>query len=79
LEDVVSSGLYLGIRWYSQYPNHYAGDAKGATAAIGKLSIEGRTQKLVDMIKTVKADKKTIDLQNEFFKESLSPLDTKAK
>ena len=38
------SNLYTGIWWYAQYPNHYAGDAKDANAAIGELSIEGRSQ-----------------------------------
>jgi len=73
------SGLYSGIRWYSQYPNHYAGDAKDATAALGELSFESRSQTLADYIKAVKADQTTLRLQNEFFNESMLPLDTKAK
>ena len=75
----VPSGLYLGIRWYSQYPNHYAGDAKDANTTIGELSIEGRSQTLADFIKAVKADQNTIRLQNDFFKDSQSPLDTKVR
>jgi creatinine amidohydrolase len=79
LQPHVPNGLYLGIRWYSQYPNHYAGDAKGANKAIGELSIEGRAQTLAEMIKAVKADNRTIDVQNEFFNESKLPLETKPK
>jgi len=75
----VPNGLYLGIRWYSQYPNHYAGDAKDANTTIGELSVEGRSQTLADFIKAVKADQMTIRLQNDFFKDSQSPLDTKVK
>ena len=75
----VPSGLYSGIRWYSQYPNHYAGDAKDATVALGELSLESRSQTLADFIKVVKADQTTLRLQNDFFKESQSPLDTKVK
>ena len=71
--------LYTGIWWYSLFPNHYAGDAKDANVALGEISIEGSVAELIRWIKAVKADNNTIQLQNEFFKESLSPLDTKAK
>ena len=70
--------LYLGIRWYARYPNHYAGDAKDANTEIGELALGGRAERLIELIKEVKADNNTIKLQNEFFKGSLSPLDTKA-
>jgi creatinine amidohydrolase len=73
------SGLYTGIRWYSQYPNHYAGDAKDATAALGELSLESRSQTLADFIKAVKADNTSLQLQNDFFKDTQAPLDTKVK
>ena len=78
LQDV-PGGLYLGIRWYSQYPNHYAGDAKDANTTIGELSIESRSQTLAGFIKAVKADQNTIRLQNDFFKDSQSPLETKVR
>ena len=68
-----------GIKWYSQYPNHYAGDATDANIAIGELSLEDRTQQLIEIIKAVKADETTLRLQDEFFNESQSPLKTKAK
>jgi creatinine amidohydrolase len=80
LQNISGTGnLYTGIWWYSQYPNHYAGDAKDANVTVGELSVESRAQSLADMIKAVKADKNTLKLQNEFFDESQSPLDTKAK
>jgi len=75
----VPGGLYLGIRWYSQYPNHYAGDAKDANTTIGELNVESRSQTLADYIKAVKADQNAIRLQNDFFKDSQSSLDTKAR
>ena len=73
------SGVFTGIRWYAQSPNCYEGDAKGAIPAIGELTLEGFSQQLVEVIKAVKADQTTIRLQNEFFRERQSPLDTKAK
>ena len=69
--------IFSGINWYAQYPNHYAGDAKDANTAIGELSIEGRSQQLCEIIKAVKKDQTAIRLQNEFFRESQAPLDTK--
>ena len=75
----IPSSLYTGIWWYAQYPNHYAGDAKDANVEIGKIAIEGSSQTLSEFIKAVKADQNTIRLQNDFYRESQSPLDTKAK
>ena len=70
---------YTGIWWYAKYPNHYAGDGKDGSAEMGEIAIEGSSQQLAEIIKAVKADQTTIRLQNEFYKESQSPLDTKAK
>ena len=71
--------LYTGIWWYAKYPNHYAGDAKDANPALGEISLEQRASQLAEVIKTVKADQTTLRLQTEFFKESLSPLETTIK
>jgi creatinine amidohydrolase len=75
----IPSSLYTGIWWYAQYPNHYAGDAKDANVAIGKLAVEGSSKTLSEFIKAVKADQNTIRLQNDFYKDSQAPLNTKAK
>ena len=66
-----------GFRFYAQYPNHYAGDAKDANAALGEINLEGSTEELIRWIKTVKADKSMPQLQDVFFKKSQSPLDTR--
>jgi len=71
--------VFAGINWYAQYPNHYAGEAKDANPTLGELSIEGRSQQLIEVIKAIKADQVAIQLQNEFFKDSQAPLNTKAK
>jgi creatinine amidohydrolase len=73
------NNLYTGIWWYAKYPNHYAGDAKDATAALGNISLDQRIAQLAQAIKAVKADYTTLRLQNEFFKESLNPLETTVK
>ena len=73
------NNVFTGIGWYAKYPNHYAGDAKGANAALGEVSLEHRIKQLTEVIKAIKADHTTLQLQNEFFKESLSPLETKSR
>lgn len=71
--------VYTGIWWYAKYPNHYAGDAKDANAALGEVILKQRIEQLAEIIKNVKADNTTLRLQNEFFKESMSPIETKVK
>ena len=73
------NNVYTGIWWYAKYPNHYAGDAKDANAALGEISLTNQVDQLAEVIQAVKADSVTLRLQNEFFKESLSPLETKVK
>jgi len=72
-------GELTGLRWFAQFPNHYAGDAKDANAAIGELSIESTATELAKLIKAVKADKATPNLQEEYFKKNQSPLETKPR
>lgn len=60
---------YTAIWWYGKYPNHYAGDAAGASVEIGKLSFDQGVQQLSEVIKIIKSDKATINLQNKFYNE----------
>jgi creatinine amidohydrolase len=59
--------VYTAIWWYADYPNHYAGEGAKATATLGKFITEHTISQLVTAIKDVKADQKTLQLQNEFF------------
>jgi creatinine amidohydrolase len=59
--------VYTAIWWYADFPNHYAGDASKATAELGKLVTEHIIGQLVTALKDVKADTKTLALQQEFF------------
>src|SRR5262249_19801861 len=59
--------LYTAIWWYAAFPNHYAGDGSKATKAEGELVTEHIIGQLVDALKAVKADTKTLELQHEFF------------
>lgn len=70
---------YTGIWWYGKYPNHYAGDAYGASAEIGEISVLQKIDQLSEMLRAIKSDEATIELQNRFYDESAAPLKTKPK
>jgi creatinine amidohydrolase len=59
--------VYTGIWWYADYPNHYAGEGDKATTALGKLVADHTINQLIDAIKAIKSDDKTLMLQKEFF------------
>jgi creatinine amidohydrolase len=56
-----------GIWWYGNYPEHYAGDARSATAEKGEILRELSVNALANYIKAVKEDQATPALENEFF------------
>ncbi|SHM97445.1 creatininase family protein [Mucilaginibacter sp. OK098] len=60
-------GLYTPIWWYSSFPNHYAGEGDKATTAFGKFITDHEIASFIKALKEVKADTKTIPLQNEFY------------
>jgi creatinine amidohydrolase len=70
-------GLSTGIWWYASYPNHYGGDASGATAARGAALQDVRAEAIAQAIAWVKADTVAPQLQQEFFEKSGKPLETK--
>jgi len=43
---------------------------------MGKLILDNEVDQLVEMIRSVKADQKTIELQNQFYEDSKHPLET---
>ncbi len=59
--------VYTAIWWYAAYPNHYAGVGAAATSKLGEFITEHTIQSLVTALKAIKADTKTLQLQNEFF------------
>lgn len=71
------ASVYTGIWWYASYPNHYQGDAAGATAARGKAATDYAATQLAAAIKTIKQDTSAAQLQKEFFDKADNPLATK--
>jgi len=59
--------VYTAIWWYADFPNHYAGDGSKATRTLGELINEHYISELVTALKAIKADNKTLEIQNEFF------------
>ena len=56
-----------GIGWYSNYPEHYAGDARPATAEKGAALQQLQVDALAAYIAAVKTDKAVPALDSEFF------------
>ena len=59
--------VYTAIWWYADYPNHYAGDGAKATRAEGQLVNEHYIGQLVEALRAIKTDTKTLELQKEYF------------
>ena len=64
------NGLSTMISWYADYPEHYSGDARPATAEKGRIYIQAWVDTLAEYIAAVKADKVAPALQDEFFKRA---------
>jgi creatinine amidohydrolase len=58
---------YTGIWWYSNYPDHYAGDARVATPDKGRALVQLQVDFLAGYIAAVKADQVVPALEQEFF------------
>ncbi len=56
-----------GIGWYSDYPDHYAGDARVATQEKGQTLVQLLVENLAQYIAAVKADTVVPTLTREFF------------
>ena len=61
------NNLYTPIWWYASFPNHYAGDASKSSLELGKMIVDHEVATFTDALKQVKADTKTIPLQNEYY------------
>jgi len=68
---------YTGIWWYAAQPNHYRGDGSAGNAAFGQALLEAETGALVEMIRSVKKDTVTAEIQKKFFDDAAKPLETK--
>jgi len=67
-------GMFAGVSWYADYPDHYAGDARTASARKGRELIRLRVETFAEYIAAVKADKVVSMLEKEFFRGSRNPV-----
>lgn len=58
---------FTGIGWYSDYPDHYAGDARSASKEKGLILRDLLVASLAEYIADVKSDKVVPGLEREFF------------
>ena len=58
---------FTAIGWYADYPEHYAGDARPASAAKGEKIRKLIVDNLAEYLRAVKRDKATLPLQDEFY------------
>lgn len=70
-------GVYTGIWWYARFPNHYSGNAALATKELGEYDMKAWEEGIAKVIRAVKADQTSLQLQNEFYQAAKHPLDTK--
>jgi creatinine amidohydrolase len=61
---------FSGISWYADYPEHYAGDARPASAEKGYALRQLMVEALAEFIAAVKADQVVPALNREFFARS---------
>ena len=61
------ANVYTPIWWYADYPNHYAGKVQKPQKNWAKPLLEATIGQLVQALKAIKADTKTLQLQNEFY------------
>ena len=69
--------LFTGISWYASFPNHYAGEASGASRELGQFDMNVWVTDFAESIRSVKNDDASLRLQKEFFEKSARPLDTR--
>ncbi len=66
LDHIKPGGTALG--WYADYPEHYAGDAREASAEKGEVFAEAMIDGLARFIGAVKDDTVAAELSDEFFR-----------
>ena len=68
---------YTAIWWYAKFPNHYAGDGSYGNTDLAHVQLESKIEQLAELIKAVKKDNTVHRMQEQFYKESAAPLNTR--
>lgn len=67
-------GIVTPTDWFSNFPEHYAGDARPSTSEKGRLLVENTVKNLVEAIRRVKADDTTTKLMQEYERKQRTPM-----
>jgi len=67
------TGLDSAIGWYSNFPNHFAGEKVSFTKEKGKVLIDGHIGSIVKQIQLVKKDNTPFELYKEYSKRKHKP------
>jgi len=62
--------VMTSVWWYADYPNHWAGDPRPATADKGDRILRFRAQRVAEAIRAIKEDTVTEQLYRQFFAET---------
>jgi creatinine amidohydrolase len=74
LQAMREAGVETGMRWYADYPTHYAGDAHPATAEAGERLLDARAAAVARAVRAVKADAESARLQETFYSGAARPM-----
>lgn len=66
LQHLHDKQIKTSVDFYSDFPTHYAGNAQCADSEKGKRAVDAIVQRLAEVIKTVKEDKKTENILKKF-------------
>jgi len=58
---------FTGIWWYADFPDHYAGSGEAGSLKKGKFILDYEARKVAAILKAIKADRTTLQLQREFY------------
>ncbi|MUP47559.1 creatininase family protein [Gramella sp. BOM4] len=61
--------VYRSIWWYASFPNHYAGKGETGTKELGELVTTHTVDNIVEALKAIKKDTKTLELQKKYFED----------
>ncbi|MCP9201612.1 creatininase family protein [Gramella sp. GC03-9] len=61
--------VYRSIWWYASFPNHYAGKGETGTKELGELVTSHHVGNIVEALKAIKKDTRTLELQKKYFEE----------
>ena len=70
---LTNSGIFTGLSWYGDYPNHYGGDHTKATKELGKFIHDLFCYEVCEAIRVIKSDIITPELFLEYNNYSREP------